>query len=140
MPAPYTIKNIILEQGIGKNEDGTYRAFLDNPVSIKYTGNFVESKWFFQAPNSTTGEFETLILKESFVPNPPNTDANTQLTLGKTTLEFTKFLNKIKLEDLFGNNQIGDIKITVIPGSEGGGGIDWRQDDAESVVINFQTP
>ena len=140
MPAPYTIKNIILEQGIGKNEDGTYRAFLDNPVSIKYTGNFVESKWFFQAPNSTTGEFETLAIKDSFVPNPPNTDANTQLTLGKTTLEFTKFLNKIKLEDLFGNNQIGDIKITVIPGSEGGGGIDWRQDDAESVVINFQTP
>ena len=140
MPAPYTIKNIILEQGIGKNEDGTYRAFLDNPVSIKYTGNFVESKWFFQAPNSTTGEFETLIIKDSFVPNPPNTDANTQLTLGKTTLEFTKFLNKIKLEELFGNARIGDIKIIVIPGSEGGGGIDWRPDDAESVVINFQTP
>ena len=140
MPAPYTINNIILEQGVGQNDDGTYKAFLDNPISIKYTGNFVESKWFFQAPNSTTGEFETLTIKDTFILTSTNTQVSTQFSAGRKALEFTKFLNKIKLEELFGNNQIGDIKITVVPGSEGGGGIDWRQDVAESVVINFQIP
>ena len=63
MPAPYQIKNIRLEKGIGKNEDGTYKAFLDNPVSIKFTGNYAESKWYFQAPNSTSGVYETLKIK-----------------------------------------------------------------------------
>ena len=97
MPAPYQIGNIRLEEGVGKNEDGTYRAFLDTPVSIRFTGGSAESKWFFQAPNSTTGEFETLTIKDSFILTPTNTSTSAQFTAGNTTIEYTPVLTKIKL-------------------------------------------
>ena len=63
MPAPYQIGNIRLEEGVLKNADDTYKAFLDYPLTIesKFSSPFVETKWVFQAPNSTTGAMQLLL-------------------------------------------------------------------------------
>ena len=143
----YQVGDIRIKSGVVKKADNTFKGFLDYPISLEWTkventaGEIIvdEVKWYFQYRTDINAGFTALTIKDDFVLTSGNTDEAPPAQIGnlRQLIEFTFNLNNLKLEDLFGNDKKGAIRIWAVPGIIDDRGFAWLESDQQYVEINF---